>query len=242
MQGERLAAARKRAGLRQVDLAAALGDRYDQTMISHVESGYSAMLLDGAVKAARKLGVSLDYLVGLTDDPTPSAELSIAEITPEIRQLPGARPVPVRRLRTAAGSGAVDLDEEVEAYAYFGHEWLSRQGLVADRCSIISVMGELMEPTLAENCVVLVDHNRKRRLKGHIFVVRKSDGLVVKRAGKDDSGDWLLESDHPAWEPEPWGEGRGHRRSQVDGQGTVTFFGVTFPTVSTVATPTRPQI
>lgn len=63
-----------------------------------------------------------------------------------------------------------------------------------------------MEPTLPEDCVILVDHNRKRRLKGHIFVVRKSDGLVVKRAGKDDSGNWLLVSDHPAWESELWGE------------------------------------
>ncbi len=201
-----MAAARKRASLRQVDLAVALGDRYDQTMISHVESGHSALLMDGAVKAARKLGVSLDYLVGLTDDPTPSAELLIEGITAEIRQLPGARPVPVRRLRTAAGSGALDLDEDVKAYAYFRQEWLSRHGLVAERCSIISVMGESMEPTLLEDCVILVDHNRRRRLNGHIFVVRKSDGLVVKRAGKDDSGNWLLVSDHPAWEPEPWGE------------------------------------
>ena len=175
-------------------------------MISHVESRHSALLMDGAVKAAPKLGVSLDYLVGLTDDPTPSAELAIEGITPEIRQLPGARPVPVRRLRTAAGSGALDLDEEVKAYAYFRHEWLSRHGLVAERCSSISVTGESMEPTLPEGCVILVDHNRRRRLKGHIFVVRKSDGLVVKRAGKDDSDNWLLVSDHPAWEPDPWGE------------------------------------
>ena len=35
---ERLAAARKWARLRQADLAVSLGDRYDQTMISHVES------------------------------------------------------------------------------------------------------------------------------------------------------------------------------------------------------------
>ena len=96
--------------------------------------------------------------------------------------------------------------QDVKAYAYFRHEWLSRHGLVADRCSIISVMGESMEPRLPEDCMILLDRNRKRRLKGHIFVVRKSDGLMVKRAGKDDSGNWLLVSDHPAWESEPWGE------------------------------------
>lgn len=170
-----------------------------------MESGHSAFLLDGAVKAACKLVVSLDYLVSLTDDPTPSAELSKAEFTPELRQLPGTRPVPVRRLQTTAGSGALDLDEEVKTYAYVRREWLSRQGLATDRGSIFSVMGESMEPTQLEDCVILVDHNRKRQLKGHIFVVRKSDGLVVMRAGKDDSGNWLLVSDHPAWEPELWG-------------------------------------
>ena len=37
-------------------------------------------------------------------------------------------------------------------------------------------------------------------------MVRMSDGLVVKRAGKDDSGNWLLASDHPAWASEPWDE------------------------------------
>ena len=189
-----------------MDLVVALGDRYDQTMISHVESGHSALLLDGAVKEARNLGVSLGYLVGLTDEPTASAELSMAEITPEIRQLPGARPVLVRRLQTAAGSGTLDLYEEVKAYADFRHEWFSRHGLVADRCSVISVTGESMELTLPEESVILVDHKRKRSLKGRIPVVRKSDGLVVKGAGKDDSGNWLLASDHPAWASEPWSE------------------------------------
>ena len=29
-------------------------------------------------------------------------------------------------------------------------------------------------------------------------------GLVVKRAGKDESGNWLLLSDHPSWKPLPW--------------------------------------
>ena len=121
MLGQRLAAARKGARLRQADLPVSLGDPYDQTMISHVESVHSVLLLDWAVKAARKLGVSLDYLVGLTDDPTPSAELTIMGITPDICQLPGARPVPVRRLQTTAGSRALDLDEEVKTFVYFRH-------------------------------------------------------------------------------------------------------------------------
>ncbi len=30
------------------------------------------------------------------------------------------------------------------------------------------------------------------------------DGLVVKRAGKDERGRWQMESDHPGWPPAPW--------------------------------------
>ena len=92
----------------------------------------------------------------------------------------------------------------MKTYAYFREEWLKRRGLVAEKCSIINVMGESMEPTLPDGCVVLLDHNRRSRRKGKIFVVRTEDGLVVKRAGKDPGGRWQLVSDHPAWPPQPW--------------------------------------
>ena len=76
MIGQRLRECRKRAGLLQIDLAVALGDRYDHSMISQVESGHKSLRFGGAVNAARELGVSLDYLAGLTDDPTPLAQLA----------------------------------------------------------------------------------------------------------------------------------------------------------------------
>ena len=136
----------------------------------------------------------------LTDDQA----LSAPGTSSEIRELPGARPIAVHRLQTAAGSGALDLDEAVKSYAYFRHEWLSRQGLVADCCSIIGVMGESMDPTLPEGCVILLDRNRRQRREGRIFVVRTEDGLVVKRAGKDTAAGWQLVSDHPRWPDAPW--------------------------------------
>ena len=141
----------------------------------------------------------------VADDLTDDQALSVPGTSPEICQLPGTRPVAVHRLQAAAGGGALDLDEAVKSYAYFRHEWLSRQGLVADLCSIIGVMGESMEPTLPEGCVVLLDRNRRRRRReGRIFVLRTGDGLVVKRAGKGTDGGWQLVSDHPRWPDVPW--------------------------------------
>ncbi len=138
------------------------------------------------------------------DDLTDDQALSVPGTSHEIRQLPGTRPVAVHRLQAAAGGGALDLDETVKSYAYFRHEWLSRQGLFADRCSIIGVMGESMEPTLPEGCVILLDRNRRQRREGRIFVLRTEKGLVVKRAGKDTDGGWQLVSDHPRWPDAPW--------------------------------------
>ena len=75
MIGERLKAARERAGLDQIDVAVELGFQ-GQAAVSHVECGRSAIHVDRVAPAARLLRVSADYLLGLTDDPTPAAELS----------------------------------------------------------------------------------------------------------------------------------------------------------------------
>ena len=71
MLAERLLESRKRAGLSQHRFAIELGERYDQSMISHIESGRSGLVRDGLVRAAQVLDVSVDYLLGLTDDPAP---------------------------------------------------------------------------------------------------------------------------------------------------------------------------
>ena len=146
---------------------------------------------------------ALDPPEAVTDLTDPEA---VVGLSAEIHPFPGTKPVSVHRLATAAGTGALDLDESVKTYAWFRSEWLSRKGLVADQCAIISVAGESMEPALPDGCVILIDRNRTRRRKGHIFVVRTEDGLIVKRLGKDEKGNWQLLSDHEDWEPAPWPE------------------------------------
>ena len=107
-------------------------------------------------------------------------------------------------LSVAAGGGAADVDEAVVDHLTFRRDWPDRNGLDPSQCTVVDVQGESMEPTLPESCTILVDRGRRRRRGGGIFVVRTADGVVVKRAGKDASGGWLLVSDHPAWEPVPW--------------------------------------
>lgn len=220
MLGKRLAASRGRAGLTQEELAAALGARYDQAMVSRVESGQKTLRFDGVVKAATKLQVSIDYLAGLTDDPEPAARLAdqLARERTRGSELedsgalalgpsggnprrhlfarPGINPVPLlQNAGIAAGAGGNADDEHVLSYVPFRDDWLRSHNLTAARCVVIEVIGKSMEPTLEHRAVILVDLQRKTRRRDRIFAIRDTDGPIVKRL-RCDNDNWWLDSDN----------------------------------------------
>ena len=205
--------ARKQAGLLQVDLAAALGDRYAHNDISRVESGERGLRLDGLANAATELGVSADYLLGLTDDPTPADERSngnsnhAQESVAESREGYAAdglyRDIPIREVAPAAGVGAEVFAEEVVGYLPFRRDWLDARSIDPGDADIVSVSGESMAPTLPDGCSILVDRQRREPHEGLIYVMRTEEGVVVKRLGKDEKGRWLVVSDNPDWPPAP---------------------------------------
>ena len=217
MLGQRMKEARKQAGLLQVDLAAALGDRYAHNDISRVESGERGLRLDGLANAAMELGVSADYLLGLTDDPTPAAQRLGAEAQGPIKgiaETPAGydptdyaasdrRPVEVSEVASAAGVGAEVFDETPVGLLWFRNDWLDSHAIDPKQCNIISVQGESMEPTLPDGCSILVDRKRGEPHEGRIYVMRTDEGLVVKRLVKDEKGRWLVVSDNPDWPPAP---------------------------------------
>ena len=230
MLGQRIAEARKRAGLGQVELAVALGDRYDHSVISRVESGQSGLRIDGLANAAAELNVSADWLLGLTDDPTPAAERNgnhavsvndggypvpekhanidtrpVAETKPgynldEANDQAGVWNLPVREVRPAAGSGADVFGEEVVGYVPFRADWLKERSIDPAQADIVQVSGPSMEPTLPDGCSILVDRNRRELQPKCIYVLRNEDGLVVKRVDRNREGWWVI-SDNPAWLP-----------------------------------------
>ena len=111
------------------------------------------------------------------------------------------------QIAAAAGGGAEVLDETPLGHLSFQANWLARHGINPIQSTIISIAGESMEPTLPEECTVLVDRSRRRRRAGHLYVLRTEDGLVVRRAGRNSTGHWELRRDHPAWEPVAWPRG-----------------------------------
>ncbi len=215
--GKRLLKARKLRGFSQVRLAG--GTSNSPSLISMVEGGHANMSVASLTASAKALGVSVDFLCGLTTDPTPARQLAteLADSTTRVRDLEEQQAyvptaddgdyVGVSELAGAAGGGAVVDHERITGRVKFRREWLSRHGLPAAECRVIRVLGESMEPTLVDGCSILVNQASRRRRVGRIFVVRTEDGLVVKRAGKDRADAWLLVSDNPnkqAWPTVIW--------------------------------------
>ena len=105
------------------------------------------MLGDGLSEAARVLGVSIDYLLGLTDDPRSvnllvrAAETS-SDCAPDVVRIP----------LVAASTGAVmdNYDDTVLYTLPFPRRWLDEQDLDPEKCRLMKVGGKFMEPTLPE--------------------------------------------------------------------------------------------
>ena len=183
---------------------------YTRQMVSRIEHGKASPSAESLVAAAAALDSSADYLLGLTDDPTPAAQLAarLSELDDAAALAAPAEEgqhVDVLEVAPAAGSGALIEGERVTGRIKFRRTWLRRHGLVADNCRVLTVVGESMEPTLPDGCSILVSRPPRPRRVGRLFVVRTADGLIVKRAVRE-GGDCVLMSDNPSgeWPPVPW--------------------------------------
>ncbi len=217
MLAKRLRKVRTDRGLSQGQLANRLGN--SPHLISQVEQGRCGLTNPRLSMAAQTLGVSIDYLIGLTDEQTPSHQLAreLNAATARVRDLEDQQAqagitddgdfIGVSPITPAGGDGAVVDDERITGALKFRRDWLRKHGLDPRQCRVLHVMGESMEPTLVDGASILVNLARQRRRDGRIYVVRTEDGLIVKRAGKDRTGNWQLVSDNPdqqTWPPRPW--------------------------------------
>ena len=200
--GKRLLKARKLRGFSQLQLAT--GTSNTRPLISIVEQGRSNLSVANLTAAATALGVSVDFLCGLTTDPTPARQLArervdsatrVRDLEQQQAYVPAADDADYVGVSVLAG--AVVEHERITGRVKFRRECLARHGLAAGDCRVIQVLGESMEPPLLDGCSILVNQSSRRRRVRGIFVVRTNDGLVVKRAGKNRSAAWQLVSDTP---------------------------------------------
>ena len=189
------------------------------SQVSVIESNKSRPSLKTAIALARALDTSLDYLTGEIDNATPySGLLTDPALWYEDHLGPDREwgtteyakwndYVAITEVDTAAGAGAVVHDERITGRMKFSARWLRREGLDAQQCRIIRVIGESMEPTLPDGCPILVNHEVTEPEDGRIFVIRAGDELIVKRTLQLKSGRWVVASDNPdtkTWPIRPW--------------------------------------
>lgn len=142
---------------------------------------------------------------------------------PEDDRPPKMMVVPVLDVRASAGHGAASSRETKLGAIAFETRWLKSlsAGSIAD-LSVIQVIGDSMEPTLADGDDVIVDRSDgNARLRDGIYVLRADDQLLVKRLARvPTKSGVVVHSDNPAypsWEPK--------LRSDVDVVGRVLWFG-----------------
>ena len=221
VNGDRLLAARKLRGVSQTKLAQLIGTSANQ--ISQVEHERAGTSIRTAGAAAQALNVSMDYLVGFVDDPTPTGELvlnlraktallidlGVAEQTEDEENLKVDSEdfVGVNEIVASAGTGAEVINERITDRVKFRRPWMRSHGMKPYLCRIVTVIGESMEPTLPDGASILVNMGQEEPRDGKIFVVRIEDEIVVKRLIRHPEAGWLLKSDNPnkqAWPTRPW--------------------------------------
>ena len=182
MLGKRLALARKKAGLSQRQLACEMGERYDQTMISHVESGRSGLVGEGLSKVATVLGISIDYLFGFTEDPTPASQLALARDAANIVQFPMVAAVVGSAADQVVSVGVerTEYDSTILDVVSFSRGFLKELGVTSDNCHLVKIQGDRMEPTLPDGCTVIVDLDSQAYRDGSIFVMQLEQQIVEK--------------------------------------------------------------
>ena len=210
MLARRLAESRKRAGLSQAQLAVAMGDRYNQTMISHVETGRSGLVSDGLRRAASVLGVSIDYLLGLTDDPR---AVNLLVHTAETRLNDAPDSVRIPKVAAVVGGVMYGYDDTVVDWLPFPRKWLEEQGVDPNNCHLLKVSGRLMEPTLPEGSTILIDLSHREFQSNCIYVMELrweyqeelQTAVVARRVIWDQRAeDWCYISDASGYAPSPF--------------------------------------
>lgn len=158
-----------------------------------------------------KFNVSMDYLLGLSDDPLPPPPKKGGKQAETL----GFERLPRLDVRAAAGAGAVNHIFAIEEMLAFPHWMLQRLAPAGSKLSFLHARGDSMEPTIADGALLLVSENERdlhlperppkpRNEWDHtdIYVFLLGNELRVKRLHKGRRGEVLVISDNRSYDPD----------------------------------------
>ena len=88
--------------------------------------------------------------------------------------------VPKVSARACAGSGSLEVEDNIVDEVPFSSQWISRIGSPG-RMVVMEVTGDSMSPELEQEDLILVDQSQKRLASHQIYVVGLEESLQVKR-------------------------------------------------------------
>lgn len=179
----RIRTAIQRAGLSQRQLAKILG--VNQAAISGWVTGKRAPRRDLLPKIASVCAVSVAYLLGETDDPTPPEAKVL-----EREAIPLTRRVPLLG-RVVAGMPLL-AEENIEG-------WINLPPHI-DADFALRVHGDSMEPILRDGQIVFCAHADRREPQHRDMVVAMVDGeATIKWLLRAADGSWFLRAANPGY-------------------------------------------
>jgi len=211
MFGERLAQLRENKDMNQRELAEALG--VTRGAVSMWEIGQRTPDSNTLQKIASFFNVSIDYLLGLTDDPTPPKQsdkqvrLAIARkamLEAQMKHYPNTIPFDKSRLFLAPVLGIIRggpptyAEEEIEGYMYV--DPVISGVSEGDELFFLRVKGDSMTPRFQPGDLVLIKRQDSVQPGEVSAVIVNGNEACLKKVYF--SGDNLiLQSTNPAYEP-----------------------------------------
>jgi phage repressor protein C with HTH and peptisase S24 domain len=111
--------------------------------------------------------------------------------------------VPRYEVAASAGGGAWVESEQIVDYLSFRAEWVRNSlGVQVNSLALINVIGDSMEPTLADGDVVLLDTTSRNIQDSAIYVLQLNGTLLVKRIQHKLDGSLLVKSDNLIYDAE----------------------------------------
>lgn len=172
---------RQRKGRTQKDVAVHLG--VDRTTYVKYETGASAPNNEMLVQLASYFGVTTDYLLGQSDDPTPR------QVKPKRKGIK----IPVL--------GRVQAGVPVEAVEHtLDYEEITPELAATGEFFALQVRGTSMEPKFSDGDVVIVRKQQTAETGDIVIALTDGDDATIKRIKRTTEG-MILTPTNPAFEP-----------------------------------------
>jgi len=189
----------------QEDVASALGFSVD--LVSELED--DSTIPDSDTR--RKIMELLGFSKVVYDSRSKESELS--DVKPK-----SFMTEPNSEVSSITGGGAPAHSEQIVDFLTFKADWLKASlGLVPNNVVVISVIGDNMEPYLADGDLIMVDFGVTRIENDAVYVLQFGDSLLVKRVQVKLDGEITVKSDNPRYESETY-RGESAKHLQVMGR------------------------